>query len=343
MGHWSGVIPESGKISEMNNWPRSAHEARRFILGCIPDSEALEGLPERDIYGRGDEPAKLEAPELVEGSKLVAIHVADPRHPDLRSNFGGFLDGTQDVRKVSHHHGIPIVWATVSAAVRKRVDRRLVAWPERAPIVRGSYYIPFRYVDALSDTLRHHPRAIDTTAHANSKGVFPSRHPAALTEAAVKAIQRDREVIETELADAWCSVESSPLYVDGGISGSAVVAVSPLAIGIVKSHHRLYADEPGFRVLVNLAAGERTSVFRITRNDISVASWYVRTRSAKGRDAFFGLVRVEAALTDDISTRADEVSRWILAEGAPLALPDGRWDKMAYGIRDTEEFLRAIS
>ena len=74
-----------------------------------------------------------------------------------------------------------------------------------------------------------------------------------------------------------------------------------------------------------------------------MASWYVRVRGAKGRDALFGLVRVEASITNDISERADEISRWIIAEGAPLALPDGRWDKMAYGIRDTEEFLRAIS
>jgi len=74
-----------------------------------------------------------------------------------------------------------------------------------------------------------------------------------------------------------------------------------------------------------------------------VASWYVRIRQATGRDALFGLVRVEAAIEPDISSRADEISRWIISEGAPLALPDGRWDKMAYGIRDTEEFLRAIS
>ena len=42
------------------------------------------------------------------------------------------------------------------------------------------------------------------------------------------------------------------------------------------------------------------------------------------------------------AARANEVSRWVLAEALPLALPDGRWDKMAYGIRDCEEFLRAI-
>jgi hypothetical protein len=59
------------------------------------------------------------------------------------------------------------------------------------------------------------------------------------------------------------------------------------------------------------------------------------------------LVRVEVAQPAaggdaDVGRRADEVSRWILAEVAPVALPDGRWDKMVYGVRDCEEFLRAV-
>jgi hypothetical protein len=33
----------------------------------------------------------------------------------------------------------------------------------------------------------------------------------------------------------------------------------------------------------------------------------------------------------------------VLAEAAPLALPDSRWDKMSYGVRNSEEFLRAIA
>ena len=47
-------------------------------------------------------------------------------------------------------------------------------------------------------------------------------------------------------------------------------------------------------------------------------------------------------IDDSRSRRADEVSRWILAEVSPVALPDGRWDKMVYGVRDCEEFLRAV-
>jgi DNA-binding NarL/FixJ family response regulator len=45
---------------------------------------------------------------------------------------------------------------------------------------------------------------------------------------------------------------------------------------------------------------------------------------------------------EELTARANLISRWILAEASPLALPDGRWDKMVYGIRDCEEFLRAV-
>jgi len=60
------------------------------------------------------------------------------------------------------------------------------------------------------------------------------------------------------------------------------------------------------------------------------------------------LVRVEVAYpnhveVDSIGDRADQISLWILAETSPLAMPDGRWDKMVYGIRDCEEFLNAVT
>ena len=63
----------------------------------------------------------------------------------------------------------------------------------------------------------------------------------------------------------------------------------------------------------------------------------------------WGLLRVETALPDKIASpqqvadHATLVSRWILAEMMPLSLPDSRWDKMVYGIRDCEEFLRAVA
>jgi hypothetical protein len=72
-------------------------------------------------------------------------------------------------------------------------------------------------------------------------------------------------------------------------------------------------------------------------------SWYLRTRDPRGRDVLWGLVRIESAMCSDVTARADQVSRWLLAEASPLALPDPRWDRMTYGIRDCESFLRAIS
>ena len=324
-------------------WPTSAHEATRFILGRLPDCTPVESaVPEAEKFPRGDDVPQLLSPECIEGKEIEAIAVADPRAVRGESGFTGFLDGTQDVRIVNHAHGIPIVWATVSAAVRSRANRRLVSWKESAPIVKRGYYLPFRYVDQMDAELQSHPHVVDT-AHADRSGKIPSRHPAALMEAAFQCVQHDRETIETHLAELWCAREQGTLFVDGSITGSKTVASSTRAVGVVKSHRRLYADGKAFRVVVGLRAGERTSIFRTPDSRNPVASWYVRIRPAAGRDALFGLVRVEAALESDMTARANEITRWIIAEGAPLALPDGRWDKMAYGIRDTEEFLRAIS
>jgi len=296
-----------------------------------------------DRHRRADDPPVMLQPDLIEGPVFHAIRVADPRTARGNSGFGGFLDGTQDIRIINQFEGIPIVWATVSAAVRTRVNRRLVSWVGRGPIVSGRYYIPFRYVDGLTDELRHHELVVDT-ARDDAAGAFPSRHPAALLEAAIQSVQGERERVEKQLAEAWCASEGSVLYVDGSITSSAAVSTSQRAVGVVKSHRRLYADGDAFRILVALRAGERSTLFRVAPHGrYPVASWYLRTRGAAGRDALFGLVRVEVAETPDVPARADEISRWIMAEGTPLALPDGRWDKMAYGIRDTEEFLRAIT
>ena len=344
MGHRTGVTRGSADTQDRNDWPGSPHEAARFILDKLPGCHAVEGAPPTDErFHHGDDTPVLLPPELLEGESFAAIRVADPRSPRIQSGFAAFLDGTQEVRVVNQAYGIPIVWATVSAAIRARVNRRLIAWKGSAPIVSRRYYIPIRYVDGLDDDMRANPRIVDT-AKPDAAGNAPSRHPAALMEAAVQKVQQDREAIEIQLAESWCRTESSALYIDGSISGSAIASSSPLAVGVVKSHRRLYADGDAFRILVALDSGERSTAFKVSpRGRHPVASWYVRIRAAPGRDALFGLVRVEAALGPDISRRANEISRWIIAEGAPLALPDGRWDKMAYGIRDTEEFLRAIS
>jgi hypothetical protein len=54
------------------------------------------------------------------------------------------------------------------------------------------------------------------------------------------------------------------------------------------------------------------------------------------------MVRVEISESLWTVDRVNEISRWILAEAAPVSLPDARWDTMVYGVRDCEEALRAI-
>jgi hypothetical protein len=52
-------------------------------------------------------------------------------------------------------------------------------------------------------------------------------------------------------------------------------------------------------------------------------------------------VRVEAH-RDTTPERVDEVTRWILAERAPLAKPDPRWPAMIYPIHHVEQVLKPL-
>jgi hypothetical protein len=262
------------------------------------------------------------------------------------ASFRGFLDGTQRSVVGTYEETIPIVFGSVSAVIRERVERRMCTW--REPVHELCIYAPQSLLSAVTWNTLHEAygnRLIDSTP----KGPDVSAHPLALRDCAYQMVQGRREQLERRLAESWCATESAALYVDGGIAGNESVARSRLAIGVVKSHVTLYAEGADVGVVMRLAEGERSSVFRVVgRSRASVASWYLRLRDASSRDPMWGLVRVEIA--DDtlgdprlVAERAGEVSAWVLSEVSPLALPDGRWDTMVYGIRDCEEYLRAVT
>ncbi len=318
--------------------------ALRALRALLPDAEAIEtSLRESDLYGGGSysEAPIVKRAQVLEGAELSAIPVPGP--PEIA--FGAFLDGVQHVRIFSHRRGIPIIAATVAAAVRVRAGRKLVTWDQAAPVVQHGLYLPFRYLPQLASVAVDSYDIIDT-AEPDHKGEWPSRHPGALRATAISKVGLARELIERRLAELWCERESTPIFIDGGISGSMNVAESSCAVGVIKSHQTLYAGEDALEEVMTLKHAERSSVFEVEHaRRTGVMSWYLRVRNPRGHDAMFGLVRVEVARTpnNDVTERAHEVSRWILAEVAPLALPDSRWDKMMYGVRDCEEFLRAIS
>lgn len=323
----------------------ASQAALRTLIERLPGVSAIAGAASIEPPPSADPPV-LRAAQLVEGSTMRAIAVNDVR-PDTSSGFGAFLDGAQRVQIVGHHQGIPVVYGTASAAIRVRLNRRLVTWGHQPPRVQRKFFLPLRYLPALTELAsRASESGIDVvdTSKPDKSGAFPSLHPTALLDRAMRAIDDMREELEHQLAEAWCALGEAPLFIDGGISGNPRVAASSSAIGVVKSHRTLFAEDDALRTVFALAKGQRSSVFRVSpRSRSSVLSWYLRVRDAVGHDAMWGLVRVEVAECERPAERADEISRWVIAEMSPLSIPDGRWDKMAYGVRDCEEFLRAIS
>ena len=316
----------------------SFHLVQRRLAERLPGA-ALSGVALELSAPLVQEKPRLDPPELLEGATLRARKV--PGEPVAR--FAAFLDGTQASRVLQYAGSVPLVHGTVAAVVRIRRERRMQTW--REPLVSRGLYVPRSLLasdvqGALADL------GIEVFDIAATRDL-ESIHPFAIQDAALQAVQRHRSALERELAEAWIADGEGELFMDGGISESAVVATSTRVVGVVKSHQQLYVHGDDLPAVLGLRHGERTSVTVVSpRTRTRVASWYLRLRDSGGRDPLWGLVRVETAVpartAGEITDLADEVSRWVLAEALPIALPDGRWDKMVYGIRDCEEFLRAI-
>ncbi len=317
------------------------HAVQRRLATLLPDAPTLAGGGTLELSSQfAQEKPRLDPPELLEGKQIKA----HPIEGDPEVRFAAFLDGTQTSRVVQYVAGIPIVHGAVAAVIRCRQDRRMRTWAE--PLISRGLYAPISLLPPLAQTALAESGAdvFDTAANRD----LDSIHPFAIQDAALQAVQRHRSALERELAERWCQADEGLLFIDGGISESAMVATSSSVAGVVKTHQQLYVHGDDLHTILGLEAGERSSVTRVApRGRTPVASWYLRLRGSSGRDPLWGLVRVEVAAPRKagaraVATRADEVSRWVLAEALPLALPDGRWDKMVYGIRDCEEFLRAI-
>jgi hypothetical protein len=266
------------------------------------------------------------------------------------TGFSAFLDGTQRSHVATYVRGLPIVYGTVAAVVRERRLRRLTTWG-RGPSVEHVLCAPraFLLPDEWAAIEALDVELFDSSV--DDRGALVGPHPFALVERAKGLVQYRRELREQTLAERWCNARApGHLFVDGGLSGSEQIARAECTVGVVKSHRTLHAEAEAANLLFALRRGWRSSVFSVSpAQRTAVASWYLRLRDADGRDPLFGLVRVEVAAGDHMrdstaaARRANDVSRWILAEAAaPLALPDARWDKMVYGIRDCEEYLRAV-
>jgi hypothetical protein len=300
----------------------------------------VEG-PVSGAYFDGDAESLSECEaDVVEGSTLAPIRV----RAAAQSEFSDFLDGIQRAEVKLYHQTVPIVYAYAAATIRRRVDRQMrtlrtdgADWLTE----REALFYPSRYVDAaqLSDVGAARNQLIDTTPPGSDPlPLFPPL----LYARAGQHVNRWRESIERELAVRWCSdVHHDWLLVDGSQTLSPELAGCSRAIGLIKSHRTRFFDGDEARTILDLKVGERSSVFEPrTRNLTPVRSFYLRLRPHDHRDIFWGLVRVEMAREHEVAM-ADVVSGWLLAEIAPISLPDVRWDRLLYPIRDCEQFLRA--
>jgi hypothetical protein len=318
----------------------SFHDVRRELATRLRDTPLPTSAIALESIKRADDAPTVRQVDLIEGRTMRAFPVSER---EGAPTFDAFLDGAQ-WSLVLWADGVPLVHGTVAAAIRERRNRRMTTW--REPVVQHGLYAP---LPLLSPTWRDLLESLDIDVIDTFGRRQPdSGHPFELQEMAYQSVLSAREEIERSLGETWCAEAQGHLFVDGGISASRTLARAGHVIGVIKSHQRLYSSSADLSALMRLRSGERSSVFKLAESKrAAVASWYLRLRDAEGHDPFWGLVRVEVALTPDptgttAARRADEVSRWILAEALPLSVPDPRWDKMVYGIRDCEEYLRAI-
>jgi len=338
------ALPYLGITIRVGSMDASLRNAQRLLAQWVPHARLSDGPgPTLETLPAPAESPRLVPARVVEGGTLRSRRV--PGEPVAA--FAGFLDGTQASRIVAHDRGVPVVHGMAGAVIRERRNRRLSTWRHDVR-THAALYIPAALAPALWERVAASDvPAVDTSASmgAADEGLSgDGAHPTALAERARHFVQGQRERLERELAEDWCGSEHAPLYIDGGISGSERVARSICSVGVVKRHRTLYVGVDALPMLAGLQVAERTTAFRVAPTTrTAVTSWYLRLRDAAGRDPVWGLVRIEVSETWDgqLSARADEISRWVMAERAPVSLPDPRWGAMAYGVRDCEELLRA--
>lgn len=321
-------------------------QSLRFLGRAVREALAHppgDGAPPTsiDLSGLVQDPPRMATCEVVEDRVLSARAVPGDPEP----GFTGFLDGVQRSHVADYAGPVPIVAGWVAAVIRIRVDRRMVTWSD-GHRQEARLYAPTRMLppSTRADLEAAGLELRDTLADNDET----AGHPFELLQRAVNGVKRDRDRLEQELAEQWVATGDGVLFVDGGLPPGRGASGADTCVGVIKNHHTIYAPGEALPVVLALRVGERSSVFLVERSwSPPVLSWYLRLRESPSVDPFIGLVRVEIARTDlalaSTTARADEVSRWVLAERAPLALPDARWDRMVYGIRDCEEYLRAAA
>jgi hypothetical protein len=290
--------------------------------GLTPASFIPEGSG-----GRMEE-AGIRPARLLEGTRVEAVAVGEARAwPGVLA----FLDGIQHSQVVGYHGSSPLLAAEISAAVRERRDRRLHT------VIQKSRRLLLGRPDAIAaagDAILDREPVDLPDDHAP--------HPVRDLLNAARVLDHERGVLEIAVGDAYRIRSEGWLIVDGSLAESPRWAEDPRLVAISKSHSVLPFEGEDLERYLRLPFGHRSSIYApATRSLAPVHAWGLRLWPWEGKDLLHGLVRVEVAPANARADMVNELSRWILAERAPVSSPDQRWDRLLYGIRSVEQYLRA--
>lgn len=275
--------------------------------------------------GSRDEVAFEEA-VLVEGSRV------EPRDVGAAESWPGtiaFLDGTQHLDLLGYSGTHPIIGAEVAAAVRERRDRDLVTVVERRRNL---------LIGRAAALERLAVEGADRIELSSSSDIPPLRDPS-LASAEVDGARR---ALEVEAGTAYRERSGEWLVVDGSLAASVAWLRDARMVGISRWHSTMPFSGDDLDTYLRLPAGHRTPVFAPSaRHGVEYRAWALRLWPWEGRELLHGLVRVEVAVANGTTERADEISRWLLAERAPIAATEPRWDTLIYPIHGVRQYLRA--
>lgn len=343
-------------------------------------SEALDEAGRRGIYvTAGVGTCDLEAqqfawhsPEEEPAPKGRPHHLETP--PGAR-DIGGhdgtsrlcyFLDGVQSSREIGRIDMAPVIVATVAATIVNRCNRRFSRMPlESPPALVQALILPRSAgdarVEAFWDLLLRagfselSPDEIPSSSYLvlDSAEYMDEPDPSdyvGMRERAHVRVRALRERLEGGMLRRWEGddrvLDSEDwIAVDGQLKD--IRESNRRAVGLIKSVARPEFVGKDVGMLLDLEPGMRTTSFipdwQLRRDPGEQrTSWYLRMwPRQRGADALGSLMRVEAPLGVG-PEQVDEISRWVLAERAPLAKPDPRWPAMIYPIHYVEKVLKPL-
>src|SRR5918992_2972989 len=300
-------------------------------------------------------------------------HLEEPPGPrdlgytDGTSRLCYFLDGVQSSREIGRIERAPVIVATVAAAIVNRCDRRFSRMPlESPPALVQAVILPRSVGDAKVEAFwallleagfsELGPDETPSSPHLvlDSAEYMAEKDPSdyvGMRERARVRVRALRERLEGgmlrtwELDDRTLEDRDAWIAVDGQLEN--IRESNRRAIGLIKSVARPEFVGKDVGMLLDLEPGMRTTSFipdwQLRRDPGERrTSWYLRMwPPQQGADALGSLMRVEAPRDMD-PDQIDEISRWILAERAPLAKPDPRWPAMIYPIHYVEKILKPL-